>query len=66
MDEIKPVMEKSREIHSKQKEQKGQRPHAGSQEVGEAPKVGEASWGPVSFISCGVFSPRAVGGFSAQ
>lgn len=54
------------EKHSKQKEQKGQRPHAGSQEVGEGPEVGEASWGPVSFISRGVFSPRAVGGFSAQ
>lgn len=50
------------EKHSRQKEQKGQRPHAGGQEVGEGHEVREASWGPsaLSAMVCFLQAPGRV------
>lgn len=50
------------EKHSRWKEQKGQRPHAGGQEVGEGHEIREASWGPSasSAVMCFLQAPGRV------
>lgn len=56
-------MDSLKEKHSRQMEQKGQRPHAGGQKVGECHEVREASWGPSSSSAMVCFLQETWEGF---